>query len=482
MPEDGIDLAEFGAELSFSTDAETLESVRGIVEEIEPQLEEIVVESEPSESVGSFADDEYNALLDVYDEPRSESGDGQLAGLEFAVKDCIAVEGLAMTCGVEEFSYVPDTDAVVVERLLGAGADAVGKANMEPFAFGPTGEHSEYGPPTNPVAPDRVPGGSSSGSAAAVAGGLVDFALGTDTGGSVRLPAACCGLAGIKPTHSLVPRHGFVDLVPWTDTIGPLARDVETAAAALETMAGHDVRDPASSHVEVGSLTDGLDAPAGEGLTVGLVESLTEAADEEVAEPVVETTERLAERGATVERVTVDLSGISKAYPFLVGDFGWVIRQGGIVRGEGTGYEEGWRAAFAEFLENHEFNEYVTSRALPSAYLDERTDGRSYVALRRLAIEFQKQLAGVFEGVDLLVTPTTRIVPPEHETIGVYRDSLGMTGNTVPFSFAGTPAVTVPVDDVDGVPVSAQIVAPKFEDGRAIRGARLFEAIGDYDG
>ena len=477
MSENGTgDVSEFAAELSCTTDEETLQSVREIIDRVEPQVDNLIDEPGSATSIGSFSDDEYNALLDVYAEPRIEADTGPLTGLDFAVKDCIALANLRMTCGVEDFSYVPSTDAAVVERLLSAGAAAVGKANMEPFAFGPTGEHSEYGPPTNPVAPERVPGGSSSGSGAAVASGLVDFALGTDTGGSVRLPAACCGVVGIKPTHSLVPRHGFVDLVPWTDTIGPLARDVETAAAVLETMAGHDVRDPTSSHVDVGSLTDGLDEPDGSGLTIGLVESLVDAATEEVATPVTEATEGLAEEfGVTVETVSVDLSNISKAYPLLVGDFGWVIRQRGIVRGQGTGYEEGWRAAISEFLENHEFNEYITSRTLPAAYLDEETEGRSYVALRKRAIEFQRQLAGVFEDVDLLVTPTTRIVPPEYETIGVYKDSLGMTGNTVPFSFARTPAVTLPVDDVDGAPVSAQVIAPMFEDERAIRGARLIE-------
>lgn len=479
MARDDMDeLSSFGAELSFATDDETLRSVRGIIEEIKEQLDDPIVGAQSSESVGSFSDDEYNALLDVYDEPRSESDTGSLVGLDFAVKDCIAVKDLSMTCGIKDFRYVPSTDAVVVERLLSAGANAVGKANMEPFAFGPTGEHSEYGQPTNPAAPDRVPGGSSSGSAAGVAAELVDFALGTDTGGSVRLPAACCGLVGIKPTHRLVPRHGFVDLVPWTDTIGPLARNVETAAAVLETMAGNDIRDPASSHVDVGSLTDNLDDPDGSELTIGLVESLTDAADDEVAKHIRDVADDLTvEHDVAVERVSVDLSEISKAYPLLVGEFSWLIRQRGIIRGEGTGYQEEWRAAFAEFLETHEFSSYITSRALPAAFVDDQTEGRSYIALRQRAIEFQQQLAGVFDGVDLLLTPTTRIVPPEYETIGVYKDSLGMTGNTVPFSFAQTPAVTVPVGVVDGVPVSAQIVAPKFEDERAIRGARLIETL-----
>lgn len=481
MPTDGTDTLErFAEELAFNTDEETLEAVHDIIDEIEEQLDDMMVDENPIESIGSFSDDEYNALLNVYDAPRRESEDGPLAELTVAIKDCITVKDLEMTCGVQNFSYVPSTDAVVVERLLEDGAGVVGKANMEPFAFGPTGEHSEYGPPTNPTAPDRVPGGSSSGSGAAVAAGLVDVALGTDTGGSVRLPAACCGVVGIKPTHSLVPRHGFVDLVPWTDTIGPLARDVETAAAALESMAGHDFRDPASSHVEIGSLTEGLDDPNGSDLTIGLVESLVDAADDEVAAPIREIADRLAaELDVTVESVSVDLSEISKAYPLLVGDFSWLIRQRGIIRGEGTGYEEGWRAAMAEFVEDHEFDEYITSRALPAGFVDAQTEGQSYVALRRRAIAFQQQLAEVFVDVDLLLTPTTRIVPPEYEAIGVYKDSLGMTGNTVPFSFAQTPAVTVPVDEVDGVPVSAQVVAPMFEDERAICGARLIETLAE---
>jgi Asp-tRNA(Asn)/Glu-tRNA(Gln) amidotransferase A subunit family amidase len=163
----------------------------------------------------------------------------------------------------------------------------------------------------------------------------------------------------------------------------------------------------------------------------------------------------------------------------LVGDFSWLIRQRGVIRGEGTGYEEGWRAAMAEFIENHEFTDYITSRAMPAGFMDAQTEGRSYIALRRRAIEFQQQLAEVFADVDLLLTPTTRIIPPKYGAIGVYKKSLGMTGNTVPFSFAQTPAVTVPVDTVDGVPVSAQVVAPKFEDRQAIRGARLIEMLVD---
>lgn len=469
------DLIQFASELSFSTTDEAIESSLETIEGLETQLAEMVDEPENRESVGTFADDEYNALLDTYGEPRSGSDGGALNGLQFAVKDCIAARDLRMTCGVTDFSYVPDDDAVVVERLLDEGAALIGKSNMEPFAFGPTGERSEFGPVENPLEDGHISGGSSSGSGAAVGGGLVDFALGTDTGGSVRIPAACCGVVGIKPTHGMVPRYGFVDLVPWTDTIGPLAKDVSTAATVLETMAGHDPRDPSSSHVAVEALSERVNEPDTD-VVIGLADALLAASDDEVADAVVGAVEELAaETDATVEHVSLDLSEISEAYPFLVGEFAWAIKQNGILRGQGTGYNQEFRAAFAEYTENHEFNEYITARALPAAYLDEVSDGRSNVALRRRTIEFKKQVVELFDDIDVLASPTLRTLPPERNAIGVYRDALNVTGNTLPFSFSGHPAATVPVETVDGLPVSTQIVTPQFEDGTALQVARHLE-------
>jgi len=150
------------------------------------------------------------------------------------VKDNIAVRGLRTTCGAAEFCWVPPFDAVAVERLLAAGAACVGKANMEPFAFGRTGTRSEFGAVRNPRDDRLISGGSSSGSTAAVAVGLVDAALGTDTGGSVRVPAACCGVVGVNPSAGLAPRHGVVPLDPATNiVVGPMASDVATAADVL---------------------------------------------------------------------------------------------------------------------------------------------------------------------------------------------------------------------------------------------------------
>ena len=436
--------------------------------------DERVAEQLGRESVGEMADDEYGALLDIYDEPRSHTDSGPLAGLTVAVKDVIAASDLRMTCGAAEFSVVPLTDAAVVSRLLDAGARLRGKANTDAFAFGPTGEFSERRDVVNPTAPDRVPGGSSSGSAAAVAGDLVDLALGTDTGGSVRIPSACCGVVGVKPTHSLVPRHGFVDLAPSTDTIGPIARDVETAARALEVIAGPDPRDPASVPVETGPIAEGLDDASQ--FSVGVPGSfLAESAD-----PVTECVHSLCsdlDAHADVERVeeiTFPLGNIDEAYPLvLAAEFAWVLQQSGVIHGQGTKYSEQWRQILSQYREN--LTSHIAMRVLPAAFLDQQTGGRSYVQGRAEALAFQQRLTDRLAQYDVLLVPTIRVPPPERGAVTATEGLSDVTGNTAPFSLVGNPVVTVPAGEVDGAPVGVQVIAPQFEDGTALTGARLVE-------
>jgi aspartyl-tRNA(Asn)/glutamyl-tRNA(Gln) amidotransferase subunit A len=463
----------FAAELGFDLDDDELtDEILGVVRTLEESVANLDEPIPETGSVGSWSDDEYGALLDVYEEPRSEADDGPLSGLTFAVKDVIAVEGLRLTLGSADFEPVPSYDAVAVERVLDAGGAIVGKANTDKCAIGPTGEFSERRPVTNPTVPDRVPGGSSSGPAAAVAGGLVDAALGTDTGGSVRIPAACCGLVGMKPTHGLVPRYGLQDLAPSADTIGPLARDVETVARTLEVMAGYDPRDPTSSHVDVGSLTDGLDDPGS--VTIGVPESFLDA----TAEPVVEVIERLVDRlggrpEVTVRRVDLDLGEITNAHPLLSSpELAWLLRQSFVVRGQGTQYEPEW----SELLDGLEFNDHIALRKVPSAYVDAKTGGKSYAVGRKEEIRFERHLDEQFEDLDVLLTPTLRDLPPKRDrTGGSHEGVIKMTGNTGPISRVGFPVVSVPAGDVDGVPVGAQLVAPAFDDGTALQCARLVE-------
>ncbi|MFC6993448.1 amidase [Haladaptatus sp. GCM10025707] len=421
----------------------------------------------------SSADDE-NAMLAVYDEPRLETPDGPLAGLTVAVKDNIAVADLEMTCGSASYSVIPSFDATVIERLLAAGAVLVGKTNMEPFAMGPTGEFSDFGHVTNPTAPDHVAGGSSSGSGAAVAAGTVDVALGSDTGGSIRIPAACCGVVGAKPSHRLVPRYGFVDFAPSLDTIGPLTRDVRTAARALEAMAGPDPRDPTCARATLEGVGDTV--ADFEGLTVGLPDTGFDRADDAVADAVREVASRLDAVGVETTPVSLDLNLEVTYLNIGSAEFSWLLAGDGVVRGFGSGYSEQLRAAF-EAARERGLGDHVARRILPPAFLDAKTNGRAYAKARRAGIDFGERLTATFADVDALVMPTLRTLPPAVGETTTRADLLPLIGNTAPFNIAGTPAVSVPVETVDGRPVCAQAVAPQFDDATALRVAAALEQV-----
>lgn len=479
MTEDRLDdMQAVAASLSLDASDETARAALELADDLQGFVASAMPESDADrESRGRDSDDPYNALLDTYETPRTETGEGPLAGLTVAVKDCIAVRDLAMTCGAAGMAYVPPFDASVVDRLLAAGASVAGKANMDAFAFGPTGEFSGFGRVENPAAPGRVPGGSSSGSAAAVAGGLVDVALGTDTGGSVRAPAACCGVVGLKPTHGLVPRHGFVDLAPSVDTIGPMARDVETTARAFATIAGADLRDGSTRGRRAPFEPDALPLDLeGEEIAVGVPDGFLDTA----STPVRETIEGVAdalddERTVDVRKVELDLGDIARAYPLVIAtEFAWVLRQGFVPRAESREYDPALRAALADApLTTH-----VALRVLPAAYLDETTDGSGYLAAQREATAFAQRVDALFDTVDVLLTPTLPILPPrygEHGAEGV----ANVLGNTAPFNLTGLPAVTVPCGSVEGVPVGAQLVAPAFEERRALRAAGMVERVTD---
>ncbi|MFC4360463.1 amidase [Halobium salinum] len=435
---------------------------------------------------GHRAEDSENALLAVYDESRTRTDVGPLAGVTVAVKDNIAVRGLEMTCGSAAYSVVPSFDATVVSRLLDAGATIVGKANMEPLAMGPTGEFSDFGHVTNPLDSERVAGGSSSGSGAAVAAGTVDLALGSDTGGSVRIPAACCGVVGVKPTHRLVPRYGFVDFAPSLDTVGPLARDVSTAATALEAIAGPDHRDPtsvdctASSGTPLDGVTEELaDPDDAAGLTVAVPESPLGRADDRVAAAVEGAVDRLGDLGVATDRVTLDFDGLDDAYLNVgAAEFSWLLAGSGVVRGQGSGYNEELLAAFRSARQNG-LGDHVARRVLPAAVLDAETDGEAYAAGRRRAVAFAESLAAVFESADALVLPTLGVLPPRVGETTTREDLLPLVANTAPCNLVGVPAVTVPVATVDGLPVSAQAVAPRFADATALRVAGALERVAE---
>jgi len=468
-------------ELPFDPDEDSRAEIATTVSEMLSLADDFTEPPVEAESVGHFVEDEYNTLLEVYEQPRPATDEGSLSGLSFAVKDNIMAEGLTTSCGSEQLSYVPSYDATVVERLLAAGAEMVGKNNMEPFAIGPTGDHSDFGRVENPGWEGRISGGSSSGSGASVAAGLVDISLGTDTGGSVRIPAACCGVIGVKPTHGLVPRHGFVDFAPSTDTIGPIALDVETAGRALEAIAGYDPRDPFSGRrVTEPVLGDAFSDPSG--TTVGVLTPLTEPADEAVSEALYGAADRLDDRtDLSVRELNEDIvdPDLVRLYPFLATEFVWMIRQRGVLRGQSTGFNEGWRRALKEFAESETFSDYIATRILPGEVVDELTDGAGYTAVRNTIASFEAELQCLFEKADVLLAPTLRILPPRYDELDEIDPVYDIGGNTAPFSFTGNPAVSVPIDLETEAPVSAQVVASPYEDGLALGVADRLESIAE---
>jgi Asp-tRNA(Asn)/Glu-tRNA(Gln) amidotransferase A subunit family amidase len=380
-----------------------------------------------------------------------------------------------MTCGSKAFGTVPSFDATVVDRLLDAGGEIVGKANMDAFAFGPSGEFSDYGRVDNPVAPGHVAGGSSSGSGAAVAAGTVDLALGTDTGGSVRIPAACMGLVGAKPTYGLVPSDGLVHFAPSLDTTGPLTREVETAATALGIIADQQKLEATPSQ-GAASLTAAVDAPPrDETLTIGLLEPFFDRSRGQVASRVREAAQQLPEDAFSTKSVSVSMGWIERAYLLTGGtEFAWYLRQSGVIRGDTAPPREELRAAIAS-AKTAGLGTHVAERVLPAALSDAQTDGRAYAAARREAARFRRELEATFEDVDVLVTPTIRTLPPERGRIETTDEMMWLLGNTSPTNMTGHPAVTVPVGTAEGRPISAQVIAPRFRDARALHVAGAFE-------
>ncbi|WP_306057693.1 amidase [Natronococcus wangiae] len=428
-------------------------------------------------------DDPHNAFRSRFE--LSPTADGTLEGLEIAVKENVAVAGVETTCGSPGFAYAPPYSATVVERLRDAGAAVVGTTNMDEFAFFTTGETCAHGRTENPVVDGCVPGGSSSGSGAAVAAGLVDAAIGTDTGGSIRIPASFCGLVGVKPTHRLVSRFGVVDLSLSLDHVGPLAPDVETAAAVTAAIAGPDVADP-STHATPGIGADEFtaDLEAGvDGLALGVVEESMAAVDDAVERTIEGALAELEAAGATVTRRSIDgYDLVGPAVGAITGaEFASFVANGGVQYGVGTGATAPLRDALASATDDCAFGENVQEQLHYNGALNDHFDGRHYAAAMDFRRRFTATVRELFSEVDALVTPTTPMPAPPFGTIEGMSGLLRTIGNTAPFNLTGTPAVSVPCGETEAIdgdaskPVGFQVVAAWHDEATALRVARAVE-------
>ncbi|USZ68460.1 Asp-tRNA(Asn)/Glu-tRNA(Gln) amidotransferase subunit GatA [Halorussus salilacus] len=409
----------------------------------------------------------------VTEETVEGESEGPLADATVAVKDNISTEGVRTTCGSEMLDdYVPPYDATVVERLKAAGATVVGKANMDEFGMGSTTETSAFGPVDNPAAPGRVPGGSSGGSAAAVAAGAADLALGSDTGGSVRNPAAFCGVVGIKPTYGLVSRYGLVAYANSLEQIGPLAPTVEAAAELLDVIAGPDERDATTR--EEGADSDYAGAADGDvgGTTVGVPTELVEGADEGVVERFEEALDDLRAQGATVEEVSLPSveHAVEAYYVIAMSEASSnLARFDGVRYGNSGGFEGNWNEAFSESREA--FGEEVKRRILLGTYaLSAGYHDKYYKQAQNARAWVKQDFDEAFADVDVLASPTMPTPPFERgESLDDPLQMYLADANTVPVNLADLPAISVPAGEVEGGPVGIQFVGPAFGEEEIIR-------------
>jgi aspartyl-tRNA(Asn)/glutamyl-tRNA(Gln) amidotransferase subunit A len=420
----------------------------------------------------------YNAF--ITEEEIEGTGDGPLADKTIAVKDNISTEGVRTTCGSEMLAeYVPPYDATVVERLGDAGATIVGKANMDEFGMGTTTETSAFGPTENPAAEGHVPGGSSGGSAAAVAAGEADLALGTDTGGSIRCPAAFCGVVGIKPTYGLVSRYGLVAYANSLEQIGPIAPTVGEAAELLDVIAGPDERDATTR--EEGADSDYASAADGDvdGMTIGIPTELVEGADEGVRETFESALDELEDAGASTHEVSLPSveHAVEAYYVIAMSEASSnLARFDGVRYGTSGGFDGNWNETFAKAREEG-FGDEVKRRILLGTYaLSAGYHDKYYKQAQDARAWVKQDFDEAFEDADVLASPTMPVPPFElGDTID---DPLTMylaDANTTPVNLADLPAISVPAGGTDGLPVGMQFVGPAFGEEAIIRAGSALE-------
>ena len=407
---------------------------------------------------------------------------GALAGIPVAVKDNILAKGLRCTCGSKILeNFVAPYDATATERLRAAGAVIVGKANMDEFAMGSTSETSASGPVTNPAWPELIPGGSSGGSAAAVARGTVPAALGSDTGGSIRQPAACCGVVGFKPSYGRVSRWGLVAYASSLDQIGPMANTVEDAALLYDVVAGHDPRDSTSATRPSPAVLPELKNGEAK-IRIGVPEEcFGEGLDPEMREVLQKALDDLKADGAELVKVSLPSLQHAIASYYIIAT---AEASANLSRFDGVRY--GHRSPEAKDLESlyrksrsEGFGKEVQRRILLGTFmLSSGYYDAFYMQAQKVRRLIADDFAKAFSACDVVATPVLP-GPPLKRGEGL-KDPLAMYLTdifTVSLNLAGLPGISVPVGSCGGSSASLQLVAPAFEETRLLQSAWRLEQL-----
>jgi aspartyl-tRNA(Asn)/glutamyl-tRNA(Gln) amidotransferase subunit A len=451
---------------------------RDIVEEqlarIDAREGEIHAFNEVLADSARAAADEVDAAVTRGDDP------GPLAGVTVALKDNMCTRGVATTCSSRILEgWKPPYDATVVTRLRDAGAVVIGKTNLDEFAMGSSTENSAFGPTRNPHDPSKVPGGSSGGSAAAVAAGFATVALGSDTGGSVRQPASLCGVVGVKPTYGAVSRYGLIAFASSLDQVGPFANNVADAARVLEVIGGHDPCDSTSIAEPATALLDALDDGIA-GLRIGIVREMTDAEGIEpgVRAAVDAASAALEEAGAKVDEVSVPSSSYGIPAYYLIAP---AEASSNLARYDGVRYGlrvEGEDVArMNAATRDAGFGPEVKRRimlgtyALSAGYYD-----AFYGQAQRVRTLIIRDFDRAYEDFDVLLSPTSPTVA--FDLGSKTADPLAMylcDVSTVPVNLSGHAAMSVPFGATDGLPIGVQVIAPAKGEPVMFRVARALE-------
>jgi aspartyl-tRNA(Asn)/glutamyl-tRNA(Gln) amidotransferase subunit A len=405
---------------------------------------------------------------------------GALAGVPMAIKDVIVTKGVKTTCGSKLLAnYIPPYDATAVIRLEQAGGILIGKTNCDEFAMGSSTENSAFGPVRNPVAPDRVPGGSSGGSAAVVAQGTAVVSLGSDTGGSVRQPASFCGIVGVMPTYGRVSRYGLTAFASSLDHVAPFARNVQDAATVLRTIAGRDPADSTSASAPVPDYSFALDGNV-KGLKLGLPREYLKDLPAETGDPIARGVDALRQLGCEIRDISLPSTDFAIASYYIIAT---AEASSNLARYDGVRYtarsaDSGTLAAMYRNTRGEGFGDECKRRIMLGTYvLSAGYYDAYYLKAQKARALIARDFANAFQEVDAVIAPVSpfpafRLGEKVDDPLAMYLSDI----YTITGSLAGIPAMSVPCGKTaDGLPVGMQIMTRHFDEMTMFRIAAAFE-------